>query len=115
MSDRPSEADCSSTPIHDSFGISRQAYFVIPRLALEAMPAEWQRRFVALMIEAEESGLETPNYHVLRDDKAYTSTQPNDSEDPTSWDREFYIQQKDEWANYRRGNIADLCPSFKLA
>jgi len=99
-------------PIHGWFGLSRQSYFVMPRIALEAMPVEWQERFIDLMDEAEAMGLETPGYHVLRHDPDYTTTQPNDSEDPTSWYREFYVQRQDEWANYRRGNIADLCPTF---
>lgn len=103
------------SPIHGWFGLSRQAYFVIPRLALEAMPVSWQERFIDLMDEAEAAGLETPDYHVLRADKGYTSTEPNDSEDPTSWDREFYIQRQDEWANYRHGKIADLCATFGKA
>lgn len=103
------------SPIHGWFGLSRSAYFVMPRLALEAMSLDWQTRFLELMREAEATGLETPDYHVLRCDSDYTTTQPNDSEDSYSWDREFYIQRQDEWANYRHGSVNKLCPSFKAS
>lgn len=59
--------DCNE-PIHHWFGLSYSSYFTIPRLALQNMPLDWQRRFVALMDEAEATGLETPTYTVqMRD------------------------------------------------
>lgn len=88
--------------------LNRTPYLVLPRLALEAMPLDWQERLEALLVEADDAGMETPDYHVLRADAGYTSTQPNDSEDPTSWPREFYIQRHDEWANYRHGDAWQL-------
>ncbi|MBC7149016.1 MAG: hypothetical protein H5U22_06520 [Rhizobium sp.] len=88
--------------------LNRTPYLVIPRLALEAMPTEWQERVEALLLEADDAGMVTPDYHVLRNDDGYTSTQPNDSDDPTSWPREFYIQRQDEWANYRHGDAWKL-------
>lgn len=91
----------------------RTPYLVLPRLALEAMPVEWQKRLEALLAECDDTGMVTPAYHVLRDDRGYTSVELNDSEDPTSWAREFYIQRHDEWANYRHGNVTELCPDFK--
>lgn len=108
------ENEClNAPPIHGWFGLSYCSYFVMPRVAMEAMPHEWQRKFIGLMDEADALGMETPDYHILRSDKDYTTTQPNDPDDPDSWDREFYIQRQDEWANYRRGDIHELCPSFK--
>lgn len=94
--------------------LSRTPYLVLPRLALEAMPAEWQSKLEALLVEADDAGLETPEYHVLRADRGYTSIELSDPEDSTSWAREFYIQRHDEWANYRHGNVFDICPTFKV-
>ncbi|WP_431861401.1 hypothetical protein [Azospirillum sp.] len=74
-------------PVHEWFALTRSAYLVLPRLALEAMPVEWQHRFVALMDEAEAMGLTTPSdYEVRRRD-----------------DTGRYIE--DPWANYRRGDF----------
>lgn len=78
-------------PVHLWFGLSYSAYFCMPRSALEALPHDWQKRFVALMKEAEETGLETPEYACQRRDKGGK-----------------FI--KDRWANYRRPDIQDLLP-----
>jgi len=76
-------------PIHCWFGLSYAAYLVIPRLALEAMPLDWQKRFVALMDEAEAAGLETPSdYAVHRRDHGRFITDP--------------------WRDYRRGDFAEV-------
>lgn len=91
----------------------RTPYLVLPRLAIDAMPVEWQRKLEALLVECDEAGIVTPNYYVLRADSGYTTTVMNDPDDPMSWPREFYIQSHDEWANYRHGSVADLCPDFK--
>jgi len=40
--------------VHEAFGLTRAAYFVMPRLVMEAMPPEWQDRFVRLIEEAHE-------------------------------------------------------------
>lgn len=80
-------------PVHAFFGLTYAAYFVMPRLALEAMPLEWQQRFVALMDEANDLGLETPTYTVLR-----RGARGRFVEDP--------------WRNYRRGRAADCHRSF---
>lgn len=40
-------------PVWNYFGLSYSAYLVLPRVALCSMPPYWQRRFVALMEEAE--------------------------------------------------------------
>lgn len=93
----------------------RTPYLVLPRLAIEAMPVEWQARLEALLAEADATGMQTPNYHVLRDDQAYTSVTMNDPDDHASWPREFYVQASDPWADYRHGNVRDLCPEFEVA
>jgi hypothetical protein len=73
------------TPINDSFGIGRTAYFVVPRLALESMPVDWQKEFLRLV----DLLPETPEYSVYRKDK----------------EGRF---QSDPWSNYRHGNIMDI-------
>lgn len=80
------------TPIHDWFGLTYSSYFCIPRSALEALPPDWQRRFVALMEEAEGMGLVTPSDYVIQ---------------RRGKDGRFF---KDEWANYRRPEIDHLLP-----
>lgn len=44
----------SATPCWDMFELSYSAYLVLHRVALCAMPVEWQHKFVALMDEMEE-------------------------------------------------------------
>jgi hypothetical protein len=101
-------------PIHAWFGLSYSSYFVLPRLAMQEMPIDWQERFIALMAEAEALGLETPNYHVLRNSREHTLVAKYDPDDETSRDYEFTAVAEDEWANYRRGSAAALCPAFKV-
>lgn len=79
------------SPVHSFFGLTYASYFCVPRSALEAMPHDWQERFVALMDEAKELGLETPTYSCQRRDG-----QGRFTEDP--------------WQNYRRPDIQHLLP-----
>ena len=95
----------SETPVWNWFGLTRASYLVIPRLALQAMPVEFQRRFVALLEEFEAFGIQTPDYHVLRNHPAFTAVERSDEDDPYSSEREFTILQDDPWANYRRGTV----------
>lgn len=98
----------------------RTPYLVLPRLAIEAMPQEWQDRLEALLAEAEEAGLETPSYYVLRN-KSEHGIDPficglkDVSQDPTREFLRFHGRHNigDPWANYRHGRIEDLCPTFK--
>ena len=39
----------SETPVHDMFGLTYAKWMVVPRVILEHMPKEWQREFVRLM------------------------------------------------------------------
>ncbi len=64
--------------IHDWFGLTYSNYLVLPRSLLQAMPHEWQERFVACLDELREewdSGQIGDNYSVyLRgDDGRYRS------------------------------------------
>lgn len=40
--------------VHGWFGLTYASYLTLPRSLLEAMPAEWQKRFVSMLQEAEE-------------------------------------------------------------
>lgn len=96
----------SNQPLHDWFGLTYSSYLVLPRLALQEQPIEWQKRFLALLDEMEASGLQTPEYHVLRDDPEYTRVELADPEDHTSRPHTFIAMRTDPWANYRRGTVA---------
>lgn len=106
----------------DIFGsrLYRTPYMVIPRIALEAMPEDWQKRFEALMVEADEAGIETPDYYVFRnlDDGNPDQIRGCKQVNRGQWDqRPFYRltggYNEDPWANYRRGDLSELCPNFK--
>lgn len=101
----------------DVFGerLYRTPYLVIPRLALEAMPLEWQQRFESLMKEADDAGIKTPEYLVFRDlssgnpDAIRGVKQVNRGD----WqNRPFYRftagWHDDPWSNYRHGNAKAL-------
>lgn len=101
----------------DVFGsrLYRTPYLVIPRLALEAMPVEWQERLEALLKEADESGIRTPSYVVFRDvtdgnpDMIKGAKQVNVGK----WDQEPFYRltggnRRDPWANYRHGKAKEL-------
>lgn len=98
-----------SAPI-DGWGVLyRTPYFVMPKLALGAMPHEWQRRFIALVEEMESAGLVTPEYYVLRAEAFYTTIKDNDEDLPvkyTNW-------SSDPWSNYRRGDAFALSSEAK--
>lgn len=94
--------------------LARTPYFVLPKLAIQAMPLQWRQRFAALLQETEDAGLETPSYHVIRDDSAMTLVERSDSEDDYSPIESISVVRRDPWADYRRGDIRALCPSFKL-
>lgn len=50
---RPLQNTFFDGPVWGHFGLSYSAYLVLPRVSLCSMPIGWQRRFVALMQEAE--------------------------------------------------------------
>lgn len=88
------------------FGLTYASYAVIPRLALEAQPDEWQHRFVRLMDEAEGRGLVTPKYLVFRDDPDFCSVERQDEADERSPVESVTVLREDPWANYRRGDYS---------
>jgi len=45
----------SELDVHGWFSLSYSQYLTIPRSILEAMPAEWQSKFVELMIELDDT------------------------------------------------------------
>ena len=100
--------------------LNRTPYLVIPKLALQAMPIEWQNRFEALMVEMEDAGIETPAYYVFRN---VTDGNPDGIRgckcvNPDRHDQRDFFRltggwSSDPWADYRHGNIRKLCPNFK--
>lgn len=90
------------------YRLYRTPYLVVPRLALQAMPREWRDRLEALLKEADEAGIETPEYTVLRSDPAYTRAVPSDPDDIYSDPDEYFVLRRDEWADYRRGDAAAI-------
>jgi hypothetical protein len=87
----------------------RTPYLVIPRLALEAMPIEWQEKFEALMKEADEAGIKTPDYFVFRD---LTAGNPDAIKGVSKVGEDWYKftvgYRNDPWANYRHSDALEL-------
>jgi hypothetical protein len=95
--------------------LARTPYLVLPKLALQAMPFEWRDRLDAMLAEMEEAGIETPSYLVFRDDgpgEPYTRARVVN--EATGFVR-IVGGLDDPWANYRYGNVADLCPKYRSA
>jgi hypothetical protein len=79
------------------------------------MSMKWRERFDAMLEEMEVAGIETPEYHVFRDDgpgEPYTrATVVNEN---TGFVR-IVKGEDDPWADYRhmqREKVAALCPRF---
>lgn len=95
--------------------LARTPYLVLPKLALQVMPLEWRERFDAMLCEMEARGIETPEYHVFRDDGEdgrYTRARVVN-------ERTGFVRlcggEDDPWADYRHNQIAKvkaLCPDF---
>lgn len=113
-SERDADGVMHGAPIHEWFGLSYSNYFVMPRLAIQDLPHEWQRRFIALMDEAHDlHGMTTPSYHVLRKGGDYTVEVRDDPEDEGSSVREYLVSDTDPRADYRRGRASDLIAEDK--
>ena len=80
-------------PVSHAFGLTYASYFVRQRSALEAMPLEWQRRFVALMDEL---------------DAAVDFEQLPDKFWVRATDGKRFIS--DPWSDYRRGRRVPMKP-----
>lgn len=79
----------TASKTHEWFGLSYASWLVLPRLALQEMPPDWQERFYALIDEAQERyGMETPETIVNRRDA-----------------RGRFIKN-DPWSDYRHGTVA---------
>ena len=44
----------SESPVHEAFGLSHASWFIVPRVVLEAMPIDWQQRFIDLIDQLNE-------------------------------------------------------------
>jgi hypothetical protein len=97
------------------YRLARTPYLVLPKLALQVMPMDWRKRFEALLVEMEEAGLETPDYHVFRDDgpgERYTRARVVNHQ--TGFVR-LVGGEDDPWADYRHDQfrkVMELCPDF---
>ena len=92
--------------------LARTPYLVLPKLALQSMPFEWRDRFEAMLAEMDATGMETPTYHVFRDDgEGERYTRARCVNERTGFVR-IVGGEDDPWANYRHGRIEDLCPNF---
>ena len=95
--------------------LARTPYLVLPKLALQVMPFEWRKRFDAMLAEMEAAGIETPEYHVFRDDgpgEQYTRARCVN-------ERTGFVRlcggEPDPWADYRHNKmekVQELCPNF---
>lgn len=96
--------------------LARTPYLVLPKLAIQVMPMEWRIRFDAMLQEMEDAGLETPNYHVFRDDgegERYTCARIVN--ETTGFVR-LVKGEGDPWADYRHDQlrkVQEMCPEFK--
>ncbi len=86
---------------------------VLPRLAIESMPEDWQHRLESLLKEADAAGVDTPVYTVLRDEPEYSRVVYEDPEDEFGALDSVTVFRRDPWSDYRRGDIKAVCPSFK--
>lgn len=95
--------------------LARQGYLVIPRLAIGSMPEWWQARLEELLQAADDTGLETPSYIVLRDDgERGEYTRARVVNDATGFVR-ICAGKDDPWGNYKYGDVKELCPAFDPA
>ena len=100
------------------YRLARTPYLVLPKLAIQAMPMEWRQRFDAMLGEMEAVGIETPEYHVFRDDgHGERFTRASVVNEETGFVR-LTKGEPDPWADYRHAQhekVAALCPNFKPA
>lgn len=93
--------------------LNRTPYLVLPKLAIQAMPIEWRRRLAALLQEAEDAGLATPEYHVFRDDgPGQRYTRARTVNESTGFVR-LCGGDHDPWADYRYGDAWKLSEEYK--
>ena len=93
----------------------RTQYLVLPRLAIAAMPVEWQARLEQLLCVADEAGMENPSYVVLRNEPEYVGTNLSDPDDEYSRADSYDLRSSDPWADYRRGDALELSPGYDVA
>ena len=95
--------------------LARTPYFVMPKMAIQAMPMHWRKRLEALLKEADDAGLVTPSYQVFRDDgpgQPYTRVR---TVNPATGFVRLTGGAPDPWADYRHARLEDvqaICPTF---
>ena len=78
------------SPVHLMFGLTYASWLVWPRVVMQAMPIEWQERFVAL---AEEMGEKFPRW------------EPEGSFQISLKQRGKFVKLPDSLCNYRRPEL----------
>lgn len=94
--------------------LARTPYLVLPKLAIQVMPYDWRTRFDAMLGEMEALGIETPSYHVFRDDDGSEFVRAKVVNEETGFIR-LVKGEPDPWADYRHmkhDKVAALCPAF---
>lgn len=91
--------------------LARTPYLVLPKLAIQSMPMAWRKRLEVLLREADDAGLATPRYLVLRD-ASHGDPDGCVIQHPETRFIKFIRRADDPWADYRRGNIREICPTF---
>lgn len=59
-------------PVNEMFGLTYASYYVVPRVVLQSMPVEWQKKFVALVKEMNSRipwEVAESEYHVVMTEK----------------------------------------------
>lgn len=60
------EHDMCDQDVHNWFGLTYSSYLVLPRALMQAMPADWQHRFVELVEDMQATFVqENDNYMVV--------------------------------------------------
>lgn len=89
--DYPDDGSRYGGAIHAYFGLSYASWLVIPRLSLQEMPSDWQRRFVDMLDEAYHvHGMKTP-------EGLYVTRRADNGK----------FRPVEHWNDYRRGRMED--------
>lgn len=70
------------------FGLSRSSFAVLPRVAMEAMPKEWQEKMSELLFQYDD----TINTSAFGVDSCFVTAKGSDNK---------FIKMPEEWLNYR--------------
>lgn len=97
----------SGKAIHEYFELTYAQYLVLPRTALQSMPAEWQREFVNLIEQLDET-FEFLPHQTIGSGKQYRVIVDELVEEFDADEKDFVqkwanLDMDDPMANYERG------------